>query len=820
MAGENVGNSDALENKGEVEELKQGVGLDVNELSETERSRLKEEKAQADRQLGAQVLASVGFQDRHAKITESSLSKEKARGGKLLGKNTQRRNLAYLGRLERLIDKYGNPMEKRLWNSSIEKLVIDPGEIEENYWKSQELILRDNGQGRKLDDFEKEVLVQDIQARQRESLKTWADYLGDEETPYPMWFKVFAWDGMSKMGVFDKGRGEFKKRDEHTVAPYPKLNPAALAKVYGAFDDFYRYKNNKDRTEGKSNAEERDEKLDALVRSGSFNKLYSKFLLGQKAILKTPERTEDIRGEWIEYLPGEEQKLAEAAEGTPWCVADPGTGRRYLRGYEDENWNEDEDERYETGEELDSQAKFILFHLEDPDSGQLSDSACASIRLDTDGQVAEISGLGEGQVLEDALVPIVEEKVKTLPGGDRFLRAFADKKRMIELDRRVQRGGELGDEDAKFIFGKIEGLDRYMTDPRIVKIQRRAYENLGLDGVIRNGAGAVNVAKELMNPEEVEQGFDELVKLEVPVEVLIGRMTGEQVLGRLDQLQEMGMGLEQVFSGIPNKYRDGVVEDFLERGADPDRLAWMLSKEMVAKHIATLAKYGVSDEVLGKRLIIGEDPYKQGIELVLENGGDVNEFVSRLGKWRALEAEDGRFGSMSSIYGYLRENFEELVKKGVDPNVLVEMMGAARVHVIQEMTEKMIDWGVDPDVLWESLSYEQRLEYFDRLVDHGLDPKKIEYYDKKEMAKHFRKIDEVQGESELVEDVAREILLRPWEGRTKFVDDNLDILLKFMQPSFTLKYLETEEQLLKHKDELLGAGLKEETFNRAIARRR
>lgn len=722
MAGENVGNSDALESKGEVEELKQGVGLDVNELSETERSRLKEEKAQADRQLGAQVLASVGFQDRHAKITESSLSKEKARGEKLLGKNTQRRNLAYLGRLERLIDKYGNPMEKRLWNSSIEKLVIDPGEIEENYWKSQELILRDNGQGRKLDDFEKEVLAQDIQAQQRESLKTWADYLGDEEAPYPMWFKVFAWDGMSKMGVFDKGKGEFKKRNEHTVAPYPKLNPAALAKVYGAFDDFYKYKNNKDRTEGKSDAEERDKKLDALVRSGSFNKLYSKFLLGQKAILKTPERTEDIRGEWIEYLPGEEQRLAEAAEGTPWCVASPVVGARYLsdktKSTKQDEWEdewEDEGDEYEddeaqwleyeqvydketgnsyynvhdlrreymtedgewrnyTEEELKrlqeletteekgepGRAKFVLFHLRDPKTGMLADSACASIRLNGNGEVAEVSGLGEGQALDDALVPIVEEKVKTLPGGERFLRAFADKKQLIALDRKMQAEEEMNDEDTDFIWErerKIRRLDSYVTDdPRKKELRKYLIETGKFEDA--------DIEKMLseMSDEDKRGALPELVKVGLDGRKLIDLGYSVHQQGGADKFVDFlrfanRSGIEDLNAILDmwhGEFTVSEMKELVQKGVNPD--IFMKYKDRVGSdEIRDYLRVGVSPELVVEKSLKGKHwyGYRAEREELEKAGRGLEDYVAKnIHNWNneAMDSIGQLLGSGVSLW--------------------------------------------------------------------------------------------------------------------------------------------------------------------------
>ena len=126
--------------------------------------------------------------------------------------------------------------------------------------------------------------------------------------------------------------------------------------------------------------------------------------------------------------------------------------------------------------EAENKAKFILFHLQDPETGMLAENACASIRLDTDGQVAEISGLDNGQALEDALVPEVEAKVRTLLGGEKFLKAFADKQHLIAMDRKMQAGEyDFSQEDLEFIFEqkrKIANLDTYsVEDPRINELR-------------------------------------------------------------------------------------------------------------------------------------------------------------------------------------------------------------------------------------------------------------------------------------------------------------------------------------------------------------
>ena len=426
------------------------------------------------REVGAKVLNQAGFRGSHEQIVDSSFEKSRKTGEKLVGKNDERRVDAYLERLNRGIEKYGTDYENRLWRMTEDSLIIDADNIPESYWKTQEQILRDNGQGRELGDYEKSVLAEDIQKKQRESLESWTNYLSHEDCPYPTWFKVYTIDGVSKMGVFDKGKNVYRKRDKDSVAPYPHFNAAVLGKVYSAITDFYDINTDRDlgRTEPNNpedeNAIKRKAELDALVKSGNFNKLYSKLLLSEKVIMKTPERTEDIRGEWVEYSLGDEEQLAEAADGTPWCIASPAVGRNYLTtGHYGESYDDDG---------KNNEAKFILFHLYDSD-GRIADNACASVRLDTDGQVAEISGLNEGQALEDSLVPIVEEKVRSLPGGEKFLRRFADKNRLIAIDRKIQSGADISKDDFRFIWEldrPIESLDTYnSTDPRIKEFREK-----------------------------------------------------------------------------------------------------------------------------------------------------------------------------------------------------------------------------------------------------------------------------------------------------------------------------------------------------------
>lgn len=446
----------------------------MEDLSSNPGELTEEQLKLLNREVGAKILVQSGFRGRHQETVDSSFERARKWHDKLVGKNDERRIDAYLERLDRSIKKLGSKHEQLLWQSTVDSLIVKPEDISDSYWKTQEQILRDNGQGRELSEDEKEYLIrEDIQKNQRESLESWTNYLSHEDCPYPTWFKVYAIEGVSKMGVYDKSTMRYKKRDNGSVAPYPRFNPATLAKVYDAIISFYGINPSKDLGVNQPSAEDeaRAAELDALVQSGNFNKLYSRLLLSEKTIMKTPERTEDIDGEWVEYGLGDEDAIASAADGTPWCVASPSVGRSYLTtGLYGDDYD-DYDDRH--GE---SKAKFIFFHLHDKD-GRLADNACASIRLDTDGNVAEISGLKDGQALEDSLVPIVEEKVRSLPGGEKFLKAFADKQTLIALDRKIQYGKEITKEDFRFIWEldrPIETLDTYnVEDPRIEEFRKK-----------------------------------------------------------------------------------------------------------------------------------------------------------------------------------------------------------------------------------------------------------------------------------------------------------------------------------------------------------
>ena len=479
------------------ETIRQESDINTTEQKTQHLSRLQNE-------IGSKVLSLVNFESKHKDIVESSFNKARQNKEKLPGKNNERRNFAYLSRLNNMVEKFGNKAEQKIWEASAENLVMDYEDIPDAYWKQQEQILRDNGQGRELSEYEKEILAEDLIDKQRQSITSWANYLGDKNCPYPLWFKVYAFDGISKMSnALNLDEADYNRRDNTTALSFPKLNAEILAKVYRQINDFYGV----DKENWLSKHSD-DEKLVSLVKSANFPKLYAKELVDTKVIIKTPERTEDIHGDWFEYKLGDEEEIASLAEGTRWCVVDPNVAHNYLvygqysnpeedddyddedDNYEDEDYNDDyDDEDWEDDDQEEEhddndikvknpEAKFIIFRLEDPNSpGVYASNGSASIRLDPDGMVAEVSGLNEGQAVEDALVPIVKEKTLSLPGGEKYLQKFDDKQALIRLDKKMEKGEDLTKEELSFLYEidrPIATLDTYnRKDPQNSRIKTK-----------------------------------------------------------------------------------------------------------------------------------------------------------------------------------------------------------------------------------------------------------------------------------------------------------------------------------------------------------
>ena len=605
-------------------------------------------------EIGSKVLSLVNFESKHKDIVESSFNKARNNKEKLPGKNNERRNFAYLSRLDRMIEKHGDAIEQKLWAASAENLVMDYEDIPEAYWKQQEQILRDNGQGRELSEYEKEILAEDLIEKQRESITSWTNYLGDKNCPYPLWFKVYAFDGISKMSnALNLDDADYNRRDNTTALSFPKLNAEILAKVYRQINDFYGV----DKENWLAQHSD-DEKLVSLVKSANFPKLYAKELVDTKVIIKTPERTEDIHGDWFEYKLGDEEEIASLAEGTKWCVVDPNVAHNYLvygqysnpeeDEYDDDDWEDgeeydEEDDDYDDDDQAETyeddgikvenpEAKFIIFRLEDPNSpGVFASNGSASIRLDPDGMVAEVSGLGEGQAIEDALIPIVKEKTLSLPGGEKYLQKFDDKQTLIRLDKKMEKGQDLTKEELSFLYEidrPIATLDTYnREDPRIPELRKK----YGIEYAVEKGID-VNELVPSLNPDDIAKNLDYLLEqgANINVDELASNLDSVRIAKNLDSLLKHGADInvdELVSSLDPDDIADNL-EPLLKNGSNVNNIINNMAYYDTIANLDYLLKHGADINNIVNHM--HPEDIEKRLDYLLEHGTDINNIVNHM----------------------------------------------------------------------------------------------------------------------------------------------------------------------------------------------
>ncbi|RYC73844.1 hypothetical protein [Candidatus Nanosyncoccus nanoralicus] len=657
-------------------------------------------------EIGSKVLSLVNFESKYKNIVESSFNKARNNKEKLPGKNNERRNFAYLSRLDRMIEKHGDAIEQKLWAASAENLVMDYEDIPEAYWKQQEQILRDNGQGRELSRYEKEILAEDLIDKQRQSITSWTNYLGDKNCPYPLWFKVYAFDGISKMSnTLNLDDADYNRRDNTTALSFPKLNAEILAKVYRQINDFYGV----DKENWLAQHSD-DEKLVSLVKSANFPKLYAKELVDTKVILKTPERTEDVHGDWFEYKLGDEEEIASLAEGTRWCVVDPNVAHNYLvygeYGHSKSTGSD---------KESNSKAKFIIFRLEDPNSpGVYASNGSASIRLDPNGIVDEVSGLNDGQAVEDALVPIVKKKALSLPGGEKYLQKFDDKQALIRLDKKMEKGEDLTKEELSFLYEldrPIATLDTYNEeDPRIPELK----EKYGIEYALEKGVDANKMVASL-DSCDIAKNLDSFLKQGADINNTVNHMKAYDIAKNLDSLLKQGADVDNIVNNINSYHIAENLDTLLKYSAiiDVNELVSSLESHGITRNLDKLLRNGADIDLVVNRMRYSDIVDK--LDYLIEHGAniDVNELVSRLNSFE------------------ISDNLDTLLKNGADINNIVSNMNP---RDIDYKLSTLLEDGADIDNILSNMKPDRIADNLFILLEHGVDANLItEKLSKKEI---------------------------------------------------------------------------------------
>ena len=592
-----------------------------------------------------------------------------------------RKNYAYLERLDLAIERGGNRLEKKIWQESIKNFapIIEKENIKNNTW----VILKesfDNNrkeQGLPFAEYTESEMNKDyerLRQDQVDSINSWAEYLSNKDTPFPTWFKIYAFDSVIKMGTYNHKDGKYEKRDKSTIAPYPNVSPAALALTLDAVNNFFGQDKEKWFTEHTD-----DDQLNAVVKSGNFGKIYTHFFNETYKPIPTPERTEDIEGEWFDFLPGQETELAEASQGTPWCIASEHMGEHYLK----------------TNDHTikDNKARFELFKLKNENSiDGMSKTACASIRFDTQGRVAEVSGLKESQAIEDSLVPIVEQEAFKYPLDPEkyFKEKFRDKKELIRLQDKAKKGEELTLDEYAFLYEKdrkIFTLDTYRgQDPKIAELrnfynlsrllQSDDKDALGQDMLIRK----LDCVLENTDSSDIIANLDNLLEKGINVNDILDKLGSYYISQNLNTFFEKGINVNDILDNLGSYYISQNLNTFLEKGINANDILDKLGSYGISQNLDTLLEKGINVNTIFDKL--DSNGISQNLDTLLEKGINIDIAFSKLGSYYVSQNLDALLEkgiNVNTVFDKLdsngiSQNFEILSKKNIPPSLLISKM--------------------------------------------------------------------------------------------------------------------------------------------------
>ena len=326
-----------------------------------------------------------------------------------------------------------------------DKYVIKEEDIPNSYYKHEQEIALERGYGHiEIGSIEKEELNKVIINDQKKSLNNWLDYFLNEDSNYiPFWAKYWAFQGMLKLGNFDKEKGKYSKRTKHTISKFADLNREALAL---SIDTLLKYLDKKTIN---------DKELEQLIKTGSFQSIYTyttnKLLSNSQNIVKRNY------GKWIKYNKGrleDAKKLAESLQGynTGWCTAGESTAISQVCG----------GDNYIGGD------FYVYYTLDENDEYKVPRIA---IRMEGNS-IGEIRGIASGQNIEPDMEEVVKEKIKDFPDKDEYYKKVSDMEMLTKIYKKHNNNEELTKEELTFLYeldDEIEGFG-YEDDPRVEEI--------------------------------------------------------------------------------------------------------------------------------------------------------------------------------------------------------------------------------------------------------------------------------------------------------------------------------------------------------------
>ena len=298
-----------------------------------------------------------------------------------------------------------------------------------------------------------EIAVEDLE----KSLDSWIKYLSDANEQYPTWFRYYAFRNVLDLGDYDKDKGEFTKRSAGSTRLFPDIDRGALAYVEQMIEAAKDPAMLERLQKAQRVAANQDVPADQLITKEkavnfsmlSFAKQYAEGIRQAGEI--TPEMRQETKGAWVKYQKDTDPTALWASlqnKGTAWCTKGFATAEKQLEG-----------------------GDFYVYYTADR-QGKPSIPRIA-IRMQGDS-VGEVRGVADNdQNLEGNMAEIAEEKMKDLPGSERYKKASADMKQLTAIERKIKHGENLNRNELVFLY-ELESPIAYFgyeKDPRIAELR-------------------------------------------------------------------------------------------------------------------------------------------------------------------------------------------------------------------------------------------------------------------------------------------------------------------------------------------------------------
>lgn len=347
--------------------------------------------------------------------------------------------------MERLAETHADIREnenalRRLKELYYDKYVIKGEDVPESYFELQKRIALEQGHGHiEITPEQRDTMISDIIYSQKNSLNVWLSYfISRDADTYPMWFKYWAFQGVLRLGIYNKENNTFSKRSKSTVNPFVELNSEALAL---AMESIKKYNSGDQELEAKD--------LEKLLETGSFEKLYTHFLV--YLLQEGKQQTKEVDGIWVKYNQGSDYRILYKSlegKGTGWCTAGSAST---------------------AASQLDSGDFYVYYSYDEQHQPNIPRIA---IRMDEYNRIAEVRGVGKQQNLEPEMIEIVNKKLDEFPDKEKYKQKVSDMARLTEIYNKNVLHVEFNAEELRFIYEidrEIVGFG-HSRDPRIQEI--------------------------------------------------------------------------------------------------------------------------------------------------------------------------------------------------------------------------------------------------------------------------------------------------------------------------------------------------------------